>query len=319
MGKEITSLKKEILQYGKDNGINALGFLKAEPFFRDLERYNYADKKGYLSSFIKKNSELNIVEGFKSVVVVLMSYPNPNYNLPKDPEKELGNKIYGKVSSSSWGKDYHLVLRDVIEKLAEYISNISEMKEYYISVDTSPVSERELAVKAGLGWIGKNSNLINKELGSFVFIGALFTDIEIPGIDNVELSDDFCKDCTICIDSCPVNAIDKNMRVINTNLCLSQQTQEKEVINSLVKEKIKETKYIYGCDICQEVCPWNKKERDFNPLFSPEIEEVFIDLEKLLLETNSSFKSKYGHLAGSWRGKKIWQKNGKFILLNSDS
>ncbi len=318
MNKKSVNLHEKITEYGKKNNINALGFLKAKPFFRELERYSYAKEKDYLSSFVNKNPDLEIFKDFKSIICILISYPNPVFDSPELINTEHENKITGKISSSSWGRDYHVVLTEILNRMAEYIKSISNMKNYYVSVDTSPLSERELAVKAGLGWIGKNSNLINKELGSFAFIGALFTDIEILESDEHLISNDYCGECNLCVNACPVNAIDNKMRVINTKLCLSQQTQEKEIMNELVKEKIISTKYIYGCDICQEICPWNKEKRGFNPLFNPKREEVFIDLEELILESNSSFKNKYGHLAGSWRGKKTWQKNGKIILLNSN-
>jgi len=316
--KESFLRKEKILEYGKNNNINALGFLKAEPFFRDMGRYNYAKEKGYLSSFVNINSNLDVIEGYKSIICILVSYPNSNFNFPEEQDKKPENIKYGKISSSSWGKDYHVVLKDILEQMAKYIQSISNMNKYYISVDTSPLSERELAVRAGLGWIGKNTNLINKDLGSFVFIGALFTDIEIFELEENDISNDYCGDCRLCIDSCPVQAIDQKMRVLNTKLCLSQQTQEKDTETDFVKKKIKDTRYIYGCDICQKVCPWNSKERVFNPLFKPKREEVYININELLLESNSSFKRKYGHLSGSWRGKKVWQKNGKTILLDFD-
>ena len=318
MKKDSNLLKKNIKAYAETIGINALGFLKAEPFFHNTKRKEYSKKMDYLSSFVRETNEGR--EGFefkeyKTILTVLVNYPNPLFDKPEIPEKLTG-QVYGEVSASSWGVDYHRVLKDILLKMAEFIQNNSTLKNYYAAVDTVNFSEREIAVLAGLGWIGKNSCLINKEQGSFVFIGELFLDIEIePDLNKENQIVDYCGECNLCVNLCPAGAIDGINRVIDTRLCLSQQTQEKEISNELVKNKIKEEKYIFGCDICQKVCPWNKKQRDFNPLFRPDSRNVYIDLNELILESNKSFQSKYGKLAGSWRGKKTWQRNARIIRL----
>jgi epoxyqueuosine reductase len=314
--KDSNLLKNNIKEYAEKIGINALGFLKAEPFFHNTKRKDYSKEMGYLSSFIKENNqgrERSEFNEYKTILTVLVNYPNPLFDKPEIPEK-LTDQGYGEVSASSWGIDYHLVLKDILLKLAEFIQNNSSLKYYYAAVDTVNFSEREIAVLGGLGWIGKNSCLINKEQGSFVFIGELFLDIEIePDINIKNQHTDFCGECNLCVKSCPTGAIDGINRVIDTRLCLSQQTQEKEISNELVKNKIKEEKYIFGCDICQKVCPWNKKQRDYNLLFRPEPGKVYIDLNELILESNKSFQNKYGKLSGSWRGKKTWQRNARII------
>ncbi len=317
MNNKVDDLKEKIVNYSKKRGINALGFLKAEPFFRDLERYNYALKNNYLSSFINKNNEDELLDGYKSIICVLVSYPNPTFYKSDEMEEELNKNQLGKLSSSSWGLDYHKVLTDILEDLVGYLKGFCKVEKYKISVDKTNLSEREIAVKAGLGWIGRNSNLINKELGSFVFIGTIFVDLDLDLKEN-KISNNLCANCNLCVEACPVGAIKGKTRVIDTNLCLSQQTQEKEITSKFIKRNIKEMKYLYGCDICQEICPWNKKKREINPLFSPIKEEVYINLNELSKESNKSFKKKYGHLSGSWRGKKIWIRNAEIILSNFD-
>lgn len=308
-------IKENIILYGEKIGIDGLGFLKAESFFPNLERLNYSKKRGYLSTFINKEDSKDFLKDYKTIVCILVSYPNPLFNMPKKNFNLSEEYSYGKISASSWGIDYHKVLTRILEDMVECIKKITKLENYHISVDINPLSERELAVKAGLGWIGKNSNLINKELGSFVFIGELYLDFLLP-INKINLAQDLCGDCNLCVESCPVSAIEGENRVINTKLCLSQQTQEKDITNIFVKNKIKETKYIFGCDICQEVCPWNNKNIKFNSLFQPIKDEVYIDLKELSQETNKTFKKKYGHLSGSWRGKNPWQNNGKIISSN---
>lgn len=317
MEENYQELKEKIIIYSEKLGIDGLGFLKAESFFPNLERFNYSQEMGYLSTFINKKDSSDFLKEYKTIICILLSYPNPLFKGPKEGFALSEDSSYGKLSASSWGLDYHKVITKILEDMVEYIKTLKKLNKYHIAVDINPLSEREIAMKAGLGWIGKNSNLINKELGSFVFIGEIYLDFSLP-INDAELIKDLCRDCNLCVESCPVNAIDGENRVINTKLCLSQQTQEKDITDNLVKRKIKETKYLFGCDICQEVCPWNKKNIEFNSLFEPVRDEVYIDLNKLSQESNKSFKEKYGHLSGSWRGKKSWQNNGKIILSDSN-
>lgn len=307
-----------IKDYAKSLGFDGLGFLKARPFFysqEGKERFNYAQKNDYLSSFLD-GSDQKVLEKYESILVLLLSYPNPLYEGPEAVRKREGyNHAY--LSASSWGRDYHLVMREKLEKLALFIKEKTDLNDYLIKVDQAPYSERELAVKAGLGWIGKNSLLINKNLGSFIFIGSIFLDIDLD-LPLLEQADDLCGDCTLCQEACPLGAIDGKNRVINTKLCLSEQGQTKD-LNPRVADKFKENKYIYGCDLCQLVCPWNIKKRSFPEEFTPREAEVIIDLEEIMQESNRTFKEKYGHLAGSWRGKKVWQRNAKVIKsTNSD-
>lgn len=301
-----------IKDYAKSLGFDGLGFLKARPFFHSREgrdRYDYARGKNYLSAFLDKSDQEDL-EKYKSLLILLLAYPNPLFHGPEAVRKREGyDQAY--LSSSSWGRDYHFVMRKKMEKLALFIKENTDLEDYLIKVDQAPYSEREVAIKAGLGWIGKNSLLINREIGSFFFIGSIFLDIDL-NLPALDLADDLCGDCTLCQEACPVGAIDAEKRVINTNLCLSEQSQSKE-INYLVADKFKENKYIYGCDLCQIACPWNRKKRSFPCEFTPKEAEIIIDLEKIMQESNRSFKEKYGHLAGSWRGKKIWQRNARLI------
>lgn len=310
-------IKEKIIKYSSEIGVGALGFLKAELFFPNMERFEYADKKGYLSNFINKKKENINLEDYKTIICVLVPYPNPLFDNPNSSTLDRDNTVYGQVSSSSWGLDYHRVLKNTLEEMVDYIQLLIDIKKYHIAVDTNPMSEREIAAKAGLGWIGRNSNLINPDLGSFIFIGEIYLDLILP-IGKKEPVIDLCGNCNLCVEACPVGAIDGVKRIVNTQLCLSQQTQEKETFDDFLKKKIKETKYIYGCDICQIVCPWNNKKQEFNSMFNPVKEEVFINLKELTLESNKTFSKKYGHLSGSWRGKKPWQKNAKIILSDFD-
>lgn len=303
-----------ISNYARTLGIDRLGFLKAGPFFLEnkesLARYNHAKKENYLSTFVSQR-DYSIFTEYKTVLLALVAYPNPLFDGPASFRQKEGYKK-GYLSASSWGQDYHKVLRDKLEKLAEFLLEETQLKDYQIRVDQASFSEREMALRAGLGWIGKNSLLINDQLGSFVFIGQLFLNIDIDFPKALPFKD-LCGDCNLCVKACPVQAIDGQERLVDTNLCLSEQSQRKKM-NPAIENKFAKNKYLYGCDICQLVCPWNQKKRKFSEEFTGREAEIIINLEELLEESNRTFKNKYGHMAGSWRGKNIWQRNARLIM-----
>jgi len=183
--------------------------------------------------------------------------------------------------------------------------------KYKICVDTLPLVDKEICRKSGIGNYGKNSLLINETLGSFIYLGYVLTDLEIE--ENSNKFVDICKDCDICIKSCPNNAILKNGK-INTKKCISYLTQTKNYIPIEYREKM--GNHIYGCDVCQLVCPKNgeilleKTTNDYNSLL--------VDLKELLSITNSQFLSKYGSTSGGWRGKNIWKRNAIISIANLD-
>lgn len=199
-----------------------------------------------------------LVENAKTIIVVLQ-----NYYTDKIQEDNSAPVL----SKYAYGTDYHFILKDRLKKLMEFISNEIAPCSGRPFVDSAPVLERAWARRAGLGWIGKNSNLISKEHGSFFFIGELLIDLELP-YDEPKQATDHCGRCTKCIDACPTNAIVAD-RVIDARLCISYQTIEKkgELDHSL---KGMFENRVFGCDICQDVCPWNLKakqhvEQGFEP------------------------------------------------------
>ncbi len=213
---------------------------------------------GYMAkNFEKRVGLAELVPGAVSVISVLLNYYPKETQQPGVP----------KVSRYAYGRDYHFTIK---EKLRELFAFIKE--EIYpglkgrIFTDSAPVLDRAWAVRAGLGWIGKNSNLINKRWGSFVFIGEIISNLEIE--DEAEQVKDACGTCTRCIDACPTGALTKPYTV-DANKCISYLTIEN---NGDIPSKFKGKfdNWIFGCDICQEVCPWNKKaipteEPDFKP------------------------------------------------------
>jgi epoxyqueuosine reductase len=206
--------------------------------------------------FEKRLDPAKLVEGAKSVISVLLNY------YPASKQRESGSPV---ISKYAYGKDYHYVIKKKLNNLLKYIQqNIGEINGRGF-VDSAPVMERSWAKLSGLGWIGKNSNLITKHFGSYVFIGELIVDIELNYDTEIK---NYCGACSLCIDACPTGAIVKPY-VINANKCISYLTIElKDEILKEIKGKL--NNWIFGCDICKDVCPWNQNlvphtEPELNP------------------------------------------------------
>ena len=214
---------------------------------------------GYMANHLEKRLDpAKIEEGAKSVISVLINYyPTQKQSDPSAPV----------ISKYAYGKDYHLVVKEKLNNLLIFIQSEISPCSGRAFVDSAPVFERPLAKAAGLGWIGKNSLLITKKHGSYVFIGELIIDLEL-GYDSV-FTHDYCGNCTRCIDACPTGAI-VSPHVIDARKCISYHTIEsKEEAPEPIISQLHNN--IFGCDICQDVCPWNKKLKpnqsfDFRPI-----------------------------------------------------
>lgn len=253
-----TLIKKEAHRLGFD----FVGFSKADFLAEDaprLERYlneNWHGKMSYLENhFDKRLDPRLLVDDAKTVVSFLINYY---------PEKKQ-NPDAPKISKYAYGQDYHLVIREKLNALLHFIrTEIGEVAGRGF-VDSAPVLDKAWAKKSGLGWVGKNGNLINKGSGSFFFIAELIIDLDLPPDGPVT---DHCGTCTACIDECPTDAIIEPM-VVDGSKCISYFTIElKEAIPNDVKGKLDD--WMFGCDICQDVCPWNKFSKPHQePLFNP--------------------------------------------------
>ena len=258
-------------------GISKVRFLKEEERkFEEWLKGGYQGKMSYLErNFDKRLDPTKLVPGAKSVISLSYNY------FPSTKLRESNNFI---ISKYAYGKDYHYVIK---KKLKELLLKIKEKYgdvEGRVFVDSAPVHERAWAKLSGLGWIGKNSLLINKRMGSYFFLAEIISDLKLD-YDN-EVSD-HCGKCTKCIDACPTDAI-REAQVIDANKCISYLTIEnKENIPNEFDKKLKD--FIFGCDICQDVCPWNRfsqphNEKQFNPK-SELIEFTKKDWKELTKET----------------------------------
>ncbi|MDR7128643.1 epoxyqueuosine reductase [Algoriphagus sp. 4150] len=241
-------------------GIAKAGFLEEEaPRLEEWLNRNYHGQMGYLANhFDKRLDPTKLVEGAKTVVSLIYNY-YPKEKLP------TGNSNI-KLAKYAYGEDYHFVIRDKLNEFLEILrEEIGEIDGRGF-VDSAPVMERQWAQKAGLGWLGKNSLLLNREMGSFFFLAELIIDLEATP-DN-PLTKDYCGTCTACIDACPTDAIVDN-GVVDGSRCISYLTIElKDAIPDEFKGKM--DNWAFGCDICQDVCPWNRFSKPHQePLFTP--------------------------------------------------
>ena len=252
-----------IKNFAKDIGFDYCGISKAEflkeeaPKLENWLKNNFHGKMSYMErNFDKRLDPTKLVEGAKSIISVLYNYY---------PNEKIDSEV--KIAKYAWGEDYHIVIKN---KLKELIYRIEEFINTQIIafayVDSAPVMDKVWAKKSGLGWIGKNTNLIHKKIGSFFFIAEIITDLILEPDSPIQ---DYCGTCTRCIDACPTEAIIKPY-VLDSNKCISYLTIElRENIPEEFTGKLQN--WIFGCDICQDVCPWNRfskphQEKRFTPL-----------------------------------------------------
>ncbi|WP_026952573.1 tRNA epoxyqueuosine(34) reductase QueG [Algoriphagus mannitolivorans] len=262
-------------------GIAKAEFLESEaPRLEEWLNRNYQGKMAYLANhFEKRLDPTKLVEGAKTVVSLIYNY-YPEKQLPNQPE-DL------KLAKYAYGEDYHDVIRtkltEFLEVLREEIGEINGRS----FVDSAPIMERQWAQRAGLGWIGKNSLLLNRQMGSFFFLAELIIDLEVT--PDTPLAKDYCGTCTACIDACPTDAI-VQPEVIDGSRCISYLTIElKEAIPDEFAGKMEN--WVFGCDICQDVCPWNRFSRPHQePAFQPSEELAQFSKREWKEMTEETFK-----------------------------
>ncbi len=256
-------------------GFSACGFAGVRPlnehrehFRRWLDDGNHGTMEWLANHFDKRLDPSQLVEGAKSVIVLLHNY------FPAEKQKDPNAPIIAKYA---YGKDYHHLLKAKLAKLFDYIQQEISPCSGRMFVDSAPVLERYWAREAGLGWIGKNSLLIHPRMGSFFFISELIIDIELPY--DQPFTENHCCNCSRCIDACPTNAI-VSPSVIDARKCISYHTIEsKDEIHEEIKERLNGR--FFGCDICQDVCPWNKKfaTPHSEPELMPQLQLLDMDTE----------------------------------------
>lgn len=242
-----------VIQKAKAVGFDLVGFVKAETLDKESEHLqqwldkNFQAGMDYMGRNIEKRKDVKqFFPEAKSVISLGLNYYTPDqYSNEKDK---------GKVSRYAWGKDYHLIIWSMLNELELELKKVDPAFKSISYVDTGPVMDKAWAVRSGIGWLGKHTNVINREIGSWFFIANTITNYDFNYSDPIP---DFCGTCTACIDACPTNAIVREY-VVDANKCISYLTIEnKSEISAEFKGKF--DNWLFGCDICQDVCPWNQK------------------------------------------------------------
>lgn len=300
-------IREEAIRLGFDHvGFSKAAFLEEEaPRLEQWLSKNYHGKMSYMERWFDKRLDPRLlVDNAKTVISLLLNYY---------PE-EIQQEGFPKISKYAYGKDYHFVIKDKLKLLSDFIrANIGEVNGRAF-VDSAPVLDRAWAKKSGLGWIGKNGNLIHPKHGSFYFIAELIIDLEIAPDGPIR---DYCGSCTRCIDACPTQAI-VAPKVIDGSKCISYFTIElKEAIPESFKGKF--DNWAFGCDTCQDVCPWNRFSKSTT-------ESAFLETNSLQTVsatdweeiTEEIFKEKFKSSPLLRTGYDGIKRNLKFISLHGE-
>ncbi len=288
-------------------GFTFCGISKAEilneeaPKVEEWLKRGYQGKMSYLENYFDKRLDPTLlVPGAKSVISLVYNYY---------PKKDLARKDQFKIAKYAYGEDYHFVIKEKLNQFMDSIHQHVGDVQGRAFVDSAPVMERAWAKKGGVGWVGKNSLLLNREMGSFFFLAELIVDLELDYDGPVK---DYCGTCTACMDACPTDAIPEPY-VVDGSKCISYFTIElKEEIPRSVKGKFEN--WIFGCDICQDVCPWNKFSRPHQESrFEPHP-----DLEKMTYQdwieiTDSVFQKLFKKSAEQRTNQEGFRRNIAFV------
>lgn len=285
---QITILSSKIRKACLDAGFIKCGFSKAEDLIHEsvilkewLDENRNAGMKWMNKNFGKRISPELILENAKSVISLALLYDTP-FSHSENPG-------IAKISRYAWGeKDYHKIIKNKLKTLCREIESLSPGIKTKFYVDDGPVMEKAWAAKSGIGWIGKNTNVISKDIGSFFFLSEIFTDTEL---DYDKPAEDLCGNCRLCTDACPTGALFDEYR-LDANLCISYHTIENR---EEIPENIELNGWVFGCDICQDVCPFNGKkiftdERTFFPRESVYNKSFDMLLALSEAEFNSTFE-----------------------------
>ncbi|TVQ79220.1 MAG: tRNA epoxyqueuosine(34) reductase QueG [Flavobacteriales bacterium] len=302
---------ERIKLWAKDLGFLSCGISKAEFLEEEAPRLDAWLKRDYQGSmqwmenhYDKRLDPTLLVPGAKSVVSLLLNY---------FPEKEPQHPDAPKISRYAYGKDYHTVMKDKLYVLLQKIRDEIGEVDGRCFVDSAPVMERAWAKKSGLGWIGKHSLLLTKSTGSFYFIGELIIDLDLAPDNSVA---DYCGSCTRCMDACPTDAIPEPY-VVDSNRCISHLTIEyKEAIPSWFSDKM--DNWAFGCDICQEVCPWNRFSKPHTEkAFDPHPDLLQMNKSEWMEITEEVFREIFRHSAVKRTKYTGLKRNLDFIRSNS--
>lgn len=309
---DFQALKQELIIYSKEIGIDKIGFTTANTFDEMKNRLLRQQELNYQSGFEEPDIEKRVnpalvVPEARSIISIALAYPS---KLKNPPQSKRGERR-GIFCRASWGTDYHTVLRKKMALLEAFLKE--KVPEVVIKsmVDTGELVDRAVAERAGIGWSGKNCSIITPEFGSYVYLGDIITSLPFEPDTPME---DRCGECNKCVDVCPTGALVQGGQ-LDSSKCIAFLTQTKGFLPDEYRTKLGNR--LYGCDTCQTVCPENKgKDNHFHEEMEPDPELAKPLLRPLLTMSNRDFKDKFGHVSGSWRGKKPIQRNAIIALAH---
>lgn len=284
--KEITSqIKSAALEVGFDKvGIAGAEPVKTASLLEQWLSLGYHGTMQWMANYFDKRTDPSkLFPDAKSVISVALNYYTP-FPIPDDPKN-------AKISRYAWGDDYHDIMKDKLSQLLTKIQTIYPPAEGKYCVDTSPIMDKYWAAQAGIGWQGKNTNVITRDIGSWVFLGEILLNIELEY--DIPIAD-YCGSCNRCIEACPTDAITQPY-VVNSSKCISYLTIEYRGETFPNRDEEKLDNWIYGCDICQDVCPWNIKFAETSAVqgFQPREKNMNRNLEEWAKLSEEEFKDRF--------------------------
>lgn len=280
------SLSDKIKARALEIGFHKVGIARAEPLQAEGERLfnwlakSYHGEMAWLEREPAKRADpRQVFPEARSVISVAMNYYTP--------AEHVGA---GKISRYAWGDDYHDILKEKLRELLDWIVSEIPNASGKVCVDTAPVMDKAWAVRSGIGWLGKHSNVITQDYGSWVFLGEILLNLEL---DYDEPAADHCGSCRACIDACPTGAIVSEF-VVDSNRCISYATIElrSEILPEDIASNL--SGWLYGCDICQDVCPWNRFEQPTaESRFAPRHDETSLDLDAVESLTPDTYAERF--------------------------
>ncbi len=306
-----TKLTDKIKSKALEIGFDKVGVAKAESLKEEgghlkewLDRDLHGEMKWMEREPEKRSDPRILFPGSKSLVVLALNYYTPHEH-DEDPET-------GKVSRYAWGDDYHDIVKKKLWELLEWVQMEIPDAKGKVCVDTAPIMDKAWAVRAGLGWLGKHTNVITPEFGSWVFLGEVLLDIELAY--ETELVEDHCGNCTACLDACPTDAI-TGPYLVDSNACLSYATIELRAPDLPLEISKNIEGWLYGCDICQDVCPWNRFQKPTaEQSFEPRENNITPHLNNILSLTQEGYTENYRRSAMKRTKLQGLKRNAKAIL-----
>ena len=312
---DVHQLAGDIKRRARELGFDLVGIADASPSsYRDYLRNWLDDGQAGTMRYLAKRFEertdpATYLPGARSVICVAM-----NYHAPLEPVPEHERAYHGRVARYALGIDYHEVIKTRLHALADWLREVVPDAITKSAVDTAPVMEKGLAARAGVGWQGKNTCPINENIGSWLLLGEIVTTLALP-VDEPAV--DRCGTCTRCLDACPTGAITAPYE-LDARRCISYLTIEHREgeIDPALAPKVGD--WLYGCDICQDVCPWNgKAPATTDPVLAPRFPTGMLDLRQVLSWTSDEYRSALRHSAMKRVKLPVLQRNARVALRNN--